>query len=52
MIQHENELSTLHLQSMVWPGMNLLDSFDRAVTRMRDGWARTYTPPVWDLELH
>jgi AcrR family transcriptional regulator len=42
----------LQLQSMVRPGMNMLDSFDRAVTRMRDGWARTYTPPVWDLELH
>ncbi|MBF4577849.1 TetR/AcrR family transcriptional regulator [Frondihabitans sp. VKM Ac-2883] len=41
----------LQLQSMVRPGMNLLDAFDRAVTRMRDGWARTYTPPVWDLDI-
>lgn len=41
----------LQLQSMVRPGMNLLDAFDRAVTRMRDGWSRTYTPPVWDLDI-
>jgi AcrR family transcriptional regulator len=40
----------LQLQSMVRPGMDLLDAYDRAVTRMRDGWARTYTPPVWNLD--
>jgi AcrR family transcriptional regulator len=39
----------LQLQSMVRPGMDLLDAYDRAVTRLRDGWARTYTPPVWNL---
>lgn len=39
----------LQLQSMVRPGMNLLDAYDRAVTRLRDGWSHTYTPPVWDL---
>jgi AcrR family transcriptional regulator len=40
----------LQLQSMVRPGMDLLDAYDRAVTRLRDGWARTYTPPVWNLD--
>ena len=40
----------LQLQSMVRPGMDLLDAYDRAVTRMRDGWARTYTPPIWNLD--
>lgn len=39
----------LQLQSMVRPGMNLLDAYDRAVTRLRDGWSKAYTPPVWDL---
>lgn len=41
----------LQLQSMVRPGMNMLDAFDRAVTRMRDGWSKSYTPPVWDLDI-
>jgi AcrR family transcriptional regulator len=40
----------LQLQFMVRPGMNLLDAYDRAVTRLRDGWSRTYSPPVWDLD--
>jgi AcrR family transcriptional regulator len=40
----------LQLQSMVRPGMDLLDSYDRAVTRLRDGWSHTYTPPVWGLD--
>ena len=40
----------LQLQSMVRPGMDLLDAYDRAVTRLRDGWARTYTPPIWDID--
>lgn len=40
----------LQLQSMVRPGMNLLDSYDRAVTRLRDGWSQTYTPRVWELD--
>lgn len=39
----------LQLQSMVRPGMDLLDAYDRAVTRLRDGWSKAYTPPVWDL---
>lgn len=41
----------LQLQSMVRPDMDLLDSFDRAVTRLREGWSRTYVAPVWDLDL-
>lgn len=41
----------LQLQSMVRPEMDLLESFDRAVTRLRDGWTRTYVAPVWDLDL-
>lgn len=40
----------LQLQSMVRPEMDLLESFDRAVTRLREGWSRAYIPPVWDLE--
>jgi AcrR family transcriptional regulator len=39
----------LQLQSMVRPEMDLLESFDRAVTRLREGWSRAYVPPVWDL---
>jgi AcrR family transcriptional regulator len=39
----------LQLQSMVRPEMDLLESFDRAVTRLREGWSREYVPPVWDL---
>ncbi|WP_065959730.1 TetR family transcriptional regulator C-terminal domain-containing protein [Curtobacterium sp. UCD-KPL2560] len=39
----------LQLQSMVRPEMDLLESFDRAVTRLREGWTRSYVPPVWDL---
>lgn len=41
----------LQLQSMVRPDMDLLDAFDRAVTRLREGWSREYVPPVWDLGL-
>ncbi len=40
----------LQLQSMVRPEMDLLESFDRAVTRLREGWARNYVAPVWDLD--
>lgn len=40
----------LQLQSMVRPGMHLLDAYDRAVTRLRDGWTHAYTAPVWDIE--
>lgn len=41
----------LQLQSMVRPEMDLLESFDRAVTRLREGWSRAYVPPVWDLDV-
>jgi AcrR family transcriptional regulator len=41
----------LQLQSMVRPDMDLLEAYDRAVTRLREGWAREYVAPVWDLEL-
>lgn len=40
----------LQLQSMVRPQMDLLDAYDRAVTRLRYGWSHTYQPPVWDLD--
>jgi AcrR family transcriptional regulator len=39
----------LQLQSMLRPHMDVLEAFDRAVTRLRDGWAHTYAPPVWDI---
>jgi hypothetical protein len=28
---------------------DVLESYDRAVTRLRDGWSRTYSPPTWDI---
>jgi AcrR family transcriptional regulator len=39
----------LQLQSMVRPHMDVVEAYDRAVTRLRDGWSRTYTPPVWEI---
>lgn len=39
----------LQLQSMVRPAMNLLGAYDRAVTRLRDGWSQSYTPPIWEI---
>lgn len=39
----------LQLQSMLRPNMNVLEAYDRAITRLRDGWSNTYTPPVWEL---
>ena len=39
----------LQLQSMLRPNMDLMASFDRAVTRLRDGWARDYAVPTWDI---
>ncbi|NRD27430.1 TetR family transcriptional regulator [Frigoribacterium sp. VKM Ac-2836] len=41
----------LQLQSMVRRDMDVLDSFDRAITRLRAGWGSVYVPPAWDLEL-
>jgi AcrR family transcriptional regulator len=39
----------LQLQSIFRPNMDLLASFDRAVTRLRDGWSRAYAPPTWEI---
>lgn len=39
----------LQLQSMLRPDMNVLASYDRAVTRLRDGWSREYQPPIWEI---
>ncbi|WP_161805514.1 TetR/AcrR family transcriptional regulator [Frigoribacterium sp. RIT-PI-h] len=39
----------LQMQSMVRPRMDLLEAFDRAITRLRAGWSHAYTAPVWDL---
>lgn len=39
----------LQLQSMLRPHMDVLEAYDRAVTRLRDGWSKSYTPPVWNL---
>jgi AcrR family transcriptional regulator len=39
----------LQLQSMLRPHMNVLDSYDRAVTRLRNGWSTSYSPPTWDI---
>lgn len=40
----------LQMQSMVRPQMDLLASYDRAVTRLRAGWSHTYVKQIWDLE--
>jgi AcrR family transcriptional regulator len=39
----------LQVQWMLRPHMDVLESYDRAVTRLRDGWSRAYTPPVWEI---
>jgi AcrR family transcriptional regulator len=39
----------LQVQSLLRPNMDLLESYDRAVTRLREGWASTYTPSVWEI---
>lgn len=41
----------LQLQSMVRPNMDLLDAYDRAMTRMREGWKTAYIRPVWEIDL-
>lgn len=40
----------LQMQSMVRPRMDLLASYDRAVTRLRAGWSQAYAEQVWDLD--
>jgi AcrR family transcriptional regulator len=39
----------LQLQSMVRPHLDVLEAYDRAVTRLRDGWSKAYVPPVWEI---
>ena len=39
----------LQLQSMVRPNMDVVEAYDRAVTRLRDGWSVMYRQPVWDI---
>lgn len=39
----------LQLQSMVRPAMHLLEAYDRAAHRLRDGWSHAYSTPVWDI---
>jgi hypothetical protein len=40
----------LQMQSMVRPDMDLLASFDRAVSRLRVGWSQDYVEQIWDLD--
>ncbi|GAA4681042.1 TetR/AcrR family transcriptional regulator [Frondihabitans cladoniiphilus] len=40
----------LQLQALVRRDMDLLDSYDRAVTRLRHGWTRSYKAPTWTLD--
>jgi len=40
----------LQVQSMVRPRMDLLASYDRAVTRLRAGWSQDYVEQIWDIE--
>lgn len=39
----------LQVQAMLRPNMDLLEAYDRAVTRLRQGWAHASTPPVWEI---
>lgn len=39
----------LQIQWMMRAHMDVLGAYDRAVTRLRDGWSRSYTPPVWEI---
>lgn len=39
----------LQLQSMLRPHMDVVEAYDRAVTRLRDGWSRVYNAPVWQV---
>jgi AcrR family transcriptional regulator len=38
----------LQIQSLLRPDMDLVEAYDRAVTRLRRGWADEYQPPTWD----
>ena len=39
----------LQIQAMVRPGMRLLEGFDRAVTRLRAGWAQEFSATLWEI---
>jgi AcrR family transcriptional regulator len=39
----------LQLQSMLRPNMDVVEAYDRAVTRLRHGWSEAYKAPVWTL---
>jgi AcrR family transcriptional regulator len=39
----------LQLQSMLRPNMDVVEAYDRAVTRLRHGWSEAYRPPVWPV---
>lgn len=39
----------LQMQSLLRPHLDLLASYDRAVARLRDGWASSRSLPVWQL---
>jgi AcrR family transcriptional regulator len=40
----------LQMQSMVRPDMDILASYDRAVSRLRVGWSQDYVEQIWDLD--
>lgn len=39
----------LQVQALLRPNMDLLTSYDRAVSRLREGWASEYTASVWEI---
>jgi AcrR family transcriptional regulator len=39
----------LQLQSMMRPGMDLLDAWDHAIARLRVGWADGRATPLWEV---
>jgi AcrR family transcriptional regulator len=39
----------LQVQALLRPNMDLLTSYDRAVSRLREGWSSAYSPSVWEL---
>ena len=39
----------LQIQALMRPGMRLLEGFDQAVARLRDGWAQISAVPVWHI---
>jgi AcrR family transcriptional regulator len=39
----------LQVQALLRPNMDLLTSYDRAVSRLREGWASEYALSVWEI---